>query len=587
MCPLVKVRHTVPGLILLILSGSLALAAQADGKRSLKVQVLVPADTVLEVDGIRLKTTGTVRRFETPELPFGKDFVYTFKANFQGKTITRKLVVGHERANVLDLREAWEKPAARTEKIPLPPIIRTGSFTLTLSTPIKLKPGQVKRLDVTLHRDHFPQPVRVRVSSAPEGVSAAPVTLASGESTANLLLKADKDTEPGTYEVRIQAKSGTLSREAELRLTIEKPAPPPRLSLKVPAMLELRAGDKKTLPLSIRRENFAGPIRVSFKGQPKDVTIANATIAANQDEANIEVVAAQDAKASQEIEVVADGPGIEAATRFKLIVQPAVAVKPPVSEPAPPSKPAPPSAPVSTPAGLELQVPPRVSLPPGRSRQVEVTVKPKGAATFADTEPDVRLEIPAASKLASEVWSVGSNNEHTSFAKVFVLRAAADAVPGQYTITVHARAGKYETQGTLLVGVEKPGVVTKPVSAPAPPSTPAPDGLELQVPAPFSISPGRTRQVEVTVKPKGERTFADAEPDVSLEIPAGSKLASEVWSVTANNDPTSYTKVFVLRAAADAVPGKYTIAVHARAGKRQGKGRLMVEIPRPKGSQKK
>ncbi|QVL32528.1 TIGR03000 domain-containing protein [Telmatocola sphagniphila] len=51
-----------------------------DDKTRILIEIKVPADASLTVDGIPVKQTGSVRRLITPELPYGRTFKYTFKA---------------------------------------------------------------------------------------------------------------------------------------------------------------------------------------------------------------------------------------------------------------------------------------------------------------------------------------------------------------------------------------------------------------------------------------------------------------------------------------------------------------------------
>ncbi len=67
----------------------------ADSVAFLKVKV--PADAILEVDGVTLKSTGPVRVLRTPFLPIGKKYSYSFKATYtlNGKkeVVEKKILV--------------------------------------------------------------------------------------------------------------------------------------------------------------------------------------------------------------------------------------------------------------------------------------------------------------------------------------------------------------------------------------------------------------------------------------------------------------------------------------------------------------
>ena len=72
--------------------------------------VRVPADASLSVDGSPTYTTASVRTFETPELAPGKDYAYTFKAEYNkdGKTVsvTKRVSVSPGKTTDVDLTQA-------------------------------------------------------------------------------------------------------------------------------------------------------------------------------------------------------------------------------------------------------------------------------------------------------------------------------------------------------------------------------------------------------------------------------------------------------------------------------------------------
>lgn len=57
--------------------------------------VHLPADAVLEIEGMRTRPTGTVRRFVSPPVAAGKMYRYTLKATWRegGKLVSRQRVV--------------------------------------------------------------------------------------------------------------------------------------------------------------------------------------------------------------------------------------------------------------------------------------------------------------------------------------------------------------------------------------------------------------------------------------------------------------------------------------------------------------
>src|SRR5262245_49101547 len=60
--------------------------AEQGEKQPARLQVRMPAaDAVLELDGVKLKTEGTDRTFQTPPLPTDRTFSYTLKATWTEK----------------------------------------------------------------------------------------------------------------------------------------------------------------------------------------------------------------------------------------------------------------------------------------------------------------------------------------------------------------------------------------------------------------------------------------------------------------------------------------------------------------------
>jgi uncharacterized protein (TIGR03000 family) len=81
------------------------LAAAPPAEQPASIQVMLPSDAKLTVDGEPTKSTTGVRLFTTPALPTDKDSYYTFKAEFvRGDatiTVTRQVAVrGGQRTDV-------------------------------------------------------------------------------------------------------------------------------------------------------------------------------------------------------------------------------------------------------------------------------------------------------------------------------------------------------------------------------------------------------------------------------------------------------------------------------------------------------
>ncbi len=76
-----------------------------------KVKITVPEDAVIEVDGVKTKTTGTVRQFVTPALTPGQKYTYQVKATVtragnKPVSVEEKITVEAGKTTELDLSKA-------------------------------------------------------------------------------------------------------------------------------------------------------------------------------------------------------------------------------------------------------------------------------------------------------------------------------------------------------------------------------------------------------------------------------------------------------------------------------------------------
>jgi uncharacterized protein (TIGR03000 family) len=102
----------------LLLSNPSLTSQQSEAKPAY-LQVRIPADAELTVDGVKTKQQGELRRFVTPPLASGKNFVYTFRATWKegGKDVSQERKVGVQAGleTTVDLRRIDEgkevKPA--------------------------------------------------------------------------------------------------------------------------------------------------------------------------------------------------------------------------------------------------------------------------------------------------------------------------------------------------------------------------------------------------------------------------------------------------------------------------------------------
>jgi uncharacterized protein (TIGR03000 family) len=103
----------------LVPAGALA----QDDHTTVTLEVYLPADARLFIEGRETKSIGPMRRFVSPPLPPGK-YTYTIKAIIPGpngpRTVTRRLAVRPGDFESIDLREPGQRPVGDVEYEPTP-----------------------------------------------------------------------------------------------------------------------------------------------------------------------------------------------------------------------------------------------------------------------------------------------------------------------------------------------------------------------------------------------------------------------------------------------------------------------------------
>src|SRR4029077_12836427 len=96
--------------------------AQND-RKTVTVEVYLPEDARLVIEGQETRSTGPMRRFVSPPLPPGK-YTYTIKAIIPGpngpRTVTRKSDVRPGDFESIDRREPGKRPIPDVEYEPTP-----------------------------------------------------------------------------------------------------------------------------------------------------------------------------------------------------------------------------------------------------------------------------------------------------------------------------------------------------------------------------------------------------------------------------------------------------------------------------------
>ena len=94
-----------------------------DYRKTVTVEVYLPEDARLFIEGQETSSKGLMRRFVSPPLPAGK-YIYTIKAIIPGpngpRTVTRRIDVRPGDFESIDLREPGKRPITDVEYEPTP-----------------------------------------------------------------------------------------------------------------------------------------------------------------------------------------------------------------------------------------------------------------------------------------------------------------------------------------------------------------------------------------------------------------------------------------------------------------------------------
>jgi hypothetical protein len=107
---------------------------------------------------------------------------------------------------------------AFTVRVQAPP----PALTLTAEpVAVTLKPGEKVKVKITVERKHFAGPVAVTVEGLPAKVTAAAVTIADGQSAAEVELSAAADAAPAKAEATVTGKGAAVA-STKINVSVEK-----------------------------------------------------------------------------------------------------------------------------------------------------------------------------------------------------------------------------------------------------------------------------------------------------------------------------------------------------------------------------
>ena len=222
-------------------------------------------------------------------------------------------------------------PPVQAPEPPEPP----PQVAVTTSARVMLYPGTENVIAVQAARDRFDGPILVTFDTQAPGLSAAAITVPTGQTSGQAKLVAAVATRPGTYQLTATATATPngqrVTSTAAVEVTVATlPAVPARLAVTVSPAVHVLQGDKNAFGVQIARDGFDGPVTVSFTGLPEGVTVESVTVPAQNTRAEAVVTAVRD-KVPGEWQVgvrAAAGQGPSAAAGTVVRVEPRPVVQP-------------------------------------------------------------------------------------------------------------------------------------------------------------------------------------------------------------------------------------------------------------------
>lgn len=173
----------------------------------------------------------------------------------------------HEFAAVAEVRamldgdKATQTLAIKIPKVPLP--------DLKVPQRIYLRPGGEVSVEVDLDRKGFLGTVEVGLEQAPQGVTAAPVSVPKESSKAVVTLQAGAQAAEGEFPVRIVLAVGPRKSEAPVTLVVRRNF----FAVQCFRVVTLKPGETRELDIPVQRFGYAGPIQLKFDNLPEGVTL--------------------------------------------------------------------------------------------------------------------------------------------------------------------------------------------------------------------------------------------------------------------------------------------------------------------------
>jgi hypothetical protein len=209
----------------------------------------------------------------------------------------------------------------------------TGDKKITLTATDLSVPADKDKgtFDVTVKRDGgVTGDVALTYKDVPDGVTLkGGDTIAKDKDSVTVDVTIDKaKAKPGTTEITVMGAIGDVKADTKMKLKIAKAGegtPAASLKLTVPGEIDAEIAKKMaSFDVKVARENYAGDVKLTFKGWPTGVTVKDGdTIAAGKDSVtvNLTIDMATAKAGSSDVTVNAMGGDAKAEAKTKLVLK--------------------------------------------------------------------------------------------------------------------------------------------------------------------------------------------------------------------------------------------------------------------------
>jgi hypothetical protein len=192
-----------------------------------------------------------------------------------------------------------------------------------------IKQGETATINVDVTREKFNDPVELKFTGLPDGVTIMEndLTISKDATSAKLTLKVAGDAKPvDGQKVTVTATGGGIHPEATFKVTVKKGADiAKQLTVKGPANTSIKQGDTTAISVDITRDKFNDPVSLKFAGLPEGVSIMEKDLIISKDMTSTKLTlkAAADALITDDhkVTITASGGGETQAATFNVTVK--------------------------------------------------------------------------------------------------------------------------------------------------------------------------------------------------------------------------------------------------------------------------